>query len=423
MADYGRAAYNLANDTNKNLSYYKATRLSRSSVIPLLDPLPTSSVTKTSTSSITNAQNIKSVSYPSTIINPLFRYMGDPKRSDYNPETGAYEDNIPERLSVRSYAVTYTPGSSNGYFGYIEIDFDVDGTNLEISVKGNGQSLNYRVLVDEGDGYKTAWSVAPTNIPSDGSTYIINLTFASRKLRRIKYQANGGNFYGVYIGPNDTIYPTARPRGPFTIFMGDSFTEGTGADGWYNGYASTIGRMLGWDYWTSGSGGTGYLNAGTRIKFQDRVQRDVIAHDPEIVILQGGQNDTTFQPNEVEAAAELLFKTVTAGLPNALVIAISNIAIANTTTAVTQTRDAIKAAALRNGIALIDSIDGVTYDFNGNPLSVSMGNWFSGIGNIGSPQATGNRTYYTYSDGGHPSNAGHPYIAERVTGEIQRLLG
>jgi lysophospholipase L1-like esterase len=183
--------------------------------------------------------------------------------------------------------------------------------------------------------------------------------------------------------------------------------------------------MLGFDYWISGSGGTGFVAPNTglgRVKYQDRIQHDVIGYAPDVVVIQGGQNDTIYTKASVQAAAELLFNTLRTALPNTPIITIGPIAIGAMTTAVTDTRDAIKTAALANGVAMIDSVDGVTYDFKGNALAPAMGNWLNGTGNISAPTTTGNRSIYTWTDNGHPSNAGHLYIGERVAGEVYQLL-
>lgn len=381
---------------------------------------PTVTVTKSDTSGITNAQKFSAGIPATTNINPIFRYTGDIKRADWNGTS--YSGTYPSYNYVRNTSILL----SNGVTGFFDVEFAVDDSSFEIIVQGSGQSTSYRILVDEGQGYQAVFAdPAPTSIPNDSSMYQILLTFSARKIRRIRFQSAPCGFAGVNVGPNGTVFQLGRPLGTKAIFLGDSFTEGTGANGFFNGYAPIISQMMGWEYWISGSGGTGYINSNSslfRLKYQDRVQRDVIGYNPDIVIIQGGQNDTTYTPSDITNAALLLYQTIQSSLPNTQIIVLGNIAISAETTAITQTRDAIKLAALQAGVPYIDSIAGVTYDAKGNALYSATGDWFSGLGTIGNVQPTGNRSYYTWTDSGHPSNDGHRYIGERVAFEIYNLL-
>ena len=91
----------------------------------------------------------------------------------------------------------------------------------------------------------------------------------------------------------------APPKGPRTIFLGDSFTEGTVAaypDGsCHGGYAITAGMVSGLDAWPSEVGETGIVNdyggLDGKKKFRDRVSTDVTPFAPEIAVIAGGIND------------------------------------------------------------------------------------------------------------------------------------
>lgn len=383
---------------------------------------PTVTVSAANASStLTNVQTIYGGISGTTGVNPLFKYMGDIYRADWNGTV--YGGTFPDFNYVKNKAISGTTGYLSGV---IDVEFVVDDSSFEIVVQGKGQSTTWRILIDEGQGYQSAFvDPAPTSIPNDANQYNILVAFSSRKLRRIKFQSADCGFRGINVGGNGTVLPVSHTPNSKLMVMGDSFTEGTGANGWFNGYASVIGTFLGMDTWTSGSGGTGFVNPNSglnRVKYQDRVQHDVINYKPDLVIIQGGQNDTAYLKSDIQSAANLLFQTLKSGLSNVPIIVISNIAIATLTTAMTDCRDAIKTAALSNGVALIDSIDGTTYDFKGNVITNAFGNWFTGGGNIGSPQTTGNRSIYCWTDSGHPSNDGHRYIGERVAGEIYKLL-
>lgn len=405
---------------NNKLKLLKPSSLSK---LPgIMSSPPTVTVVSGDNSGLTNPVSTYAViSDESTELNKLFHYMGDMYRSDW--DGSSYSGAFPLFWFAKNAAITGMPGN---VAGNLDVEFIVDDISFEIMVHGRGQGTSWRVLIDEGQGYQSAFAdPAPVNIPNDASMYWIKLVFSTRTLRRVRFQSADCGFRGVTVGGNGTLLPPTRPKAPKVLFFGDSFTEGTGATGWFNGYAPLVGQMLGGDYWISGSGGTGYVAPNTalgRVKYQDRIQHDVIGYDPDVVVIQGGQNDTIYTKANVQAAADLLYKTLKAGLPNVPIISIGPIAVGAMTTAVTDTRDAIKTAALSNGIALIDSVDGITYDFNGTAVAPATGNWLTGTGNISAPISTGNRSIYTWTDNGHPSNAGHRYIGERVAGETFKLL-
>jgi lysophospholipase L1-like esterase len=390
--------------------------------VPNMTTPPTVTLTQGGASNISGSVNLRSIPSGSTVPNDLFRYTGNVKRADWQNPTLGYSGTGTGVNAVKPTGISTSANDT----GYLEVEFDFDGTDIEITVAGNGQGTSWNIQVDEGDGFKNVFAGLPPNIPLDGATYQIYLKFASRMLRRIRYQAYG-NFFGINMGSNDTIFPSARPLGARAIFLGDSFTEGSGATGWHNGYAHLICNRFGWECWNSGSGGTGFVNPSSglnRLKYYDRIQRDVIANNPDVVIVQGGQNDTTYPASDVLTQANAVFSTLKSSLPTVPIIAVSNVMIGGSSTAILQTRDSIKTASLQNGVALIDSIDGTTYDFKGNTITNALGNWYTGSGgNIANVQPAGNKSYYTHSDGGHPSVAGHQYIAERISREILKLIG
>jgi lysophospholipase L1-like esterase len=372
---------------------------------------------KNGTSVITGAVDKLPIT-STTVTQQPFRYAyGDFKRADYSKGSQTYTGLAPDNKMIRNFAVT-----STNNFGNVSAEFTFDGSEFEFPLKAlAGQ--NYQVSVDEGQGYQLITTDPQGLGVSDGGVYRVDVNFGSRKLRRIKIEIAGGYFGGVTIGANDTVFPPARPLGIRALFFGDSFTEGTGATG-ISQYSSFTSKILGWEHWASGSGGTGYLNNGPtgRVVFRDRVQTDVIAYKPDVVVIEGGTNDTTFDPSTLQTEVDTLLKQIKQGLPNTKIIVLSNWAVQGTTAAITNTRDAIKTASLANKLPFIDSIAGITYNENGVALNEASGMWITGLGNTASPQATGNATYYTYTDNGHPSVAGHRYLGERLATEIYRLL-
>jgi lysophospholipase L1-like esterase len=389
------------------------TRL-KSVLPPKLQPLPTVMTssptvvlgTANGTSQITNSVHVSSVNGSSTV--PLYTYNGDCRVGS----------GYPDELFVVNKAVTTTNS-----FGSFSVEFCVDGTQFEWYQKGLGG--RYRLSVDEGYGYQYVTATPQNAATQDGNLYYTLVTFSTRLPRKIRLEIDSGYFGGVRVGPNDTVFPVTRQLGDRAIFLGDSFTEGTGATASFTSYANVASQFLGWECWASGSGGTGYIATGStgRVKYLDRVVHDVIGYNPDIVIVEGGTNDTASAKATVQVAATTLLQTIQAGLPRAKIFVLSNFSVQGTSAAITNTRDGIKAAALACKLPFIDSLAGITYDAKGIALTpFASGMWFTGSGNTGATQATGNASYYTFTDGGHPSPAGHRYLGERIASEIFRIL-
>jgi lysophospholipase L1-like esterase len=105
------------------------------------------------------------------------------------------------------------------------------------------------------------------------------------------------------------------------VFLGDSLTAGGGSpfvDSAHT-YCNTTGALLGWTVVNKGEGGCGYLHPGNSsgLTYAGRVDADVIALTPDVVVVQGGTNDMSYDIPTVVAAAGSLLARIKAGLPNA----------------------------------------------------------------------------------------------------------
>ena len=381
----------------------------------ILSPAPTITLSAANaTTAITGSVKVPSSLSGVTTINQVFRYLGGAVlRSDYNASTQTYAVTFPAYDYVKRVNVTTTND-----FGSVCPEFMFDGQKMEIGELGEQQLI--RVWVDNVPG---VWSAVA---PLDGSTYLRLVDFGTRAIRRVRIEISGGVFGGVRIGANDTVWAVDAPVGPRLIALGDSFSEGTGSStGVWGSYAEVIGRLTGFDVWPSGSGQTGYVAPGStgRVKYQDRAQSDVIAYAPDVVLIQGSTNDYSLGAT-LQAAATSLYAALRAGLPNAVIIilGICPVTAGNQDATSTANQAKLKAAAQGAGFPFIDPIAGATYDGAGNLLGQATGAWFTGNGNIGATQATGNASYYTFTDNGHPSGPGHEYLGRRVAYELQKLL-
>lgn len=318
----------------------------------------------------------------------------------------------------------YNQITSNANPANMRVEFMHDGAEFEFLVKALA-SERYRVIVNGEPATATAQTLGGTT----GSLYLVHVAFGSRDIRHIEIDGAIMYFGGVRIGPNDALWTPDVAVGPRVIFFGDSYTEGTGAGMPSMGLAQTTGTLLGWrDLWISGVGGTGYLNdAGVvgKTTFRDRVEADVIAYDPAIVIVAGGLNDHSAGSTGAEVGAEAgrLFTEIIESVPGVTLIATgpwNNSGNAPTNRFV-EIRDAIHAALVESGGHLfVDNIGGPEPMESNLNLYVDQG-WITGTGNRTTPTGSGNADLYIGNGGadvGHPSQAGHDFLGQKLASDI-----
>jgi hypothetical protein len=104
---------------------------------------------------------------------------------------------------------------------------------------------------------------------NSGEFDLFNLNFGSVATRKITIVT--GAFYGVNIGPNDTVWP-APPTGSLRmVIVGDSLIANTGAP-MNNPYMSTqLARLCGFQEVQCGAGGSGWVATNNNLNFLDRI--------------------------------------------------------------------------------------------------------------------------------------------------------
>jgi lysophospholipase L1-like esterase len=292
--------------------------------------------------------------------------------------------------------------SSNPATGRVRAEFGVSGDVFEVAVTTTAGGTNpaFRFWVDG----KLVTAGPQTGMPAGGALYRIKVDFESRGNHVIEFEGSYVNLIGLWTAPSTTVWPSPRDTGPKVLWVGDSFTGGAGAEWYWDSWAMLAGRALGWNVIPSGVGATGYVNPGNevgKVPFGNRLDDDVIALDPDLVVMSGGYNDTPYSAAAVGAAAQDAYDQLAdADIP--FVVAGVNSATGVTSTGVlTATRDALRDAAT-DALAFVDPI--------GHPAAQS---WITGSGRVGSTNGSGNADFYTSADGAHPSPAGHEYLAAR----------
>jgi lysophospholipase L1-like esterase len=104
-----------------------------------------------------------------------------------------------------------------------------------------------------------------------------------------------------------TSSSAAPPATPEVVFIGDSWTVGSGATG-FHGFAPLAAERLGWDYDLLGIGGSGYLMPGGGGPYMGRVDEAVALH-PDLIIVAGSLNDSRADLGRLdEATANTLIR-------------------------------------------------------------------------------------------------------------------
>lgn len=180
------------------------------------------------------------------------------------------------------------------------------------------------------------------------------------------------------------------PPGSTAVYLGDSFTSGwNGAGLGARGWPRLVDAVQEWRTVNLAVAGTGFINPGwTGQPIGSRVA-EAIRHDPDVIVLAGGHNDSRWSVSATSKAADAVVDRLREGAPNALLVIVAPIwQNGDPPQRCLELRDRLRGKAASVGAVFID------------PLAEG---WFSGA----SHRLIG-------PDGLHPTDAGHRYIADRV---------
>lgn len=195
----------------------------------------------------------------------------------------------------------------------------------------------------------------------------------------------------------DSAAADATAPGLRLFVLGDSIAGGSdqGGNG-PHGWPALVAVRLGLRLTLDGEGGTGYTTAGTqpgRRSYPQRVDA-AVATAPDVVIVEGSRNDV--DPRRSRTAAVATLRRLRANLPHARILVIGPLYSDPQPVASRPVDDAVAAAA-----------DEVPLPY----VSAVRRAWF-----------TGSAHRFIGSDGVHPTDAGHAYLANLISPELSRLL-
>lgn len=268
------------------------------------------------------------------------------------------------------------------------VEFLYYGASFTYGYKGQGW-LASRVWVD---GVPATLMDENDSVGQDGANHTRTVTFSSTTWRHIRLDIAANGFWGLNKGAaSDIVAPVAQSTGRRLLVVHDSYGEGTGAQfGPFSGYASTVAAMLGHDQVNLSQGGTGMLtdNPGAgRVRYRTRAG-DWAAQQPTAVLFGVSINDDSFTASQIADELDVLIPLARA-IPTVKDVWVMGAAPRGSSDVATkQARDTVLAPRVQARGALFVSLV--------SPTAI----W-----------AASNDATLMYSDGAHPSQAGHDVIA------------
>lgn len=215
-----------------------------------------------------------------------------------------------------------------------------------------------------------------------------------------------GPVYAVFPGHGRRFVPAVH-----VAFLGDSYTYAVGASERTDGFAY---RVAGYEHWSAdvvGLAGSGYV----RVSQKDNLRisagiPDVIAAQPQVVIVECGHNDVDTNVNlaQVEPAALRDLRALRAGLPNATIVVVGPVWLSSDRPhRVYAVRGAIHAAQRQlPGSLWIDPV---------------AQHWFTGHYSPEISKRTGDDVTMINYRVGHPNDLGYRHMAHLLERDLRTL--
>ncbi len=292
------------------------------------------------------------------------------------------------------------------------VEFYTDSSAVELMILNSPSARGFMIFVND-----QAVSASPIAFgATNGGSYVL-IPFGTSAVRKIRFESDEAAGFGrAYVKPTAIVWPSAgAPDLIRAAWVGDSFGTPVGASLAGGSWPFRAGKLLGWtDTRSISLGGTGFDSGAIKYSTASRLA-DVAGISPDVIVLQGSTND------DASAAAGTLAAAVTstiaayrAALPRVPLIVLGP-------SAMTKSADANRlanAAAVAAGV--VAAADANTWHIP-NTTDPS-GSWITGTGYAGATTGTGNSDVVTSSDGAHPTQWGHDYLARRFAQAVRTLV-
>ncbi len=123
--------------------------------------------------------------------------------------------------------------------------------------------------------------------------------------------------------PTSTSTPPSSGAKPVVAFLGDDWTTGVGATAKGKRFSTLLSQQLNFTERNFGADGTGYAKStDTEGPYSSRVA-DIVAANPQLVVVTGGRNDSSDDPNTAADQVSRLFAELHSKLPNVTLVAVA----------------------------------------------------------------------------------------------------
>ncbi|MFF8610806.1 GDSL-type esterase/lipase family protein [Streptomyces sp. NPDC015346] len=323
-------------------------------------------------------------------------------------QIGASGANLSYVKATSRYPNTYDSGQS-----IWSVEFGTDAAIFQLRFQHQTAAM-YRLTID---GRRVTDLMQPVGGTTAGNGHLMTVDLGTAAPRRIRFDFASVPFGGVYLPPTATMWGVPLQGGRLMV-LGDSISDGSsqntggGAGTWFSRVARYLGST---DAWEQGRGGTGYISAGTSpvyATFGNRAAADVVAWNPDRLVIFGGYNDAAGSQSVIGSAADALYAQLKSGLPNCHITVIGCWSPTGSPGAsIVNTDTTLRTASAAAGIPFVSPVTGSIYDATGTLIS-THGPWIT----------TGNAAAYVGSDSVHPNDAGHAYLARRITAAYRELI-
>jgi len=211
--------------------------------------------------------------------------------------------------------------------------------------------------------------------------------------------ASGAVTASAVAGSHET--ELRNPRNHSLLIIGASYTAGWGASSPGQDYAHRLADALGWPATISAEPGAGYLSRGNNghDSFRQQIAALPASLRPGLVIIQGGRDDSHQPAARERMAVDATIAAVRARFGDPEIVLVGDIPATLPVGAVAvATSDVLARAARADGVVFV------------NPIAER---WTT----------PANSVAFRSSIPGHPNDAGHAYIADRLLADLSARSG
>lgn len=286
-------------------------------------------------------------------------------------------------------------GTANDISSFVAVEFLSSAPQVEFKLLRFNTVANIRVdgeLVQD----------ASFSFDAAGSGVFVKLDWSASanptKLRRYRLTGFNMPFGGVFTptGADGISYPTSLDSVPLMAFLGDSYTQGTGANGPDRVYANALATALGYAYWGDGLGGSGWNTASTNDP-TSRIGRRIakLTKAPAVIVTALGYNDAGSSMATLATSYDAAIAALKAAYPAAKIVSLGPWTPLGSTANLATVAATVSGRAAAAGVPFVDIADVI----NAN-----------------------NKATFIGGDNVHPVQAGHEFLGRSIAPRMRPSL-